>query len=105
MSKKDNRGRPSENVVEKLIYTQTFNNLDGTTSVWEWDKTINKNGPISVDILYPNHQEIDKINKQKDKILSKYLAKPGERKPRILKVDKQRLEELEEKLTIEYNKL
>jgi hypothetical protein len=105
MSKTEHRGRPSQNIEPIHKYTQTFNNEDRTISTWVWDKTICSKGPLYVDIEYPNSAGITKLEKEKFNIEKKYVAEPGQRKPRILKIDKQRLEEIEKLLTIEYNKL
>ena len=47
------KGRPSEKPNEPLLqYTQVFEK-DGVKTIWTWDKTKSKNGPISVEIEYP----------------------------------------------------
>lgn len=99
------RGRPKENDTPVLKYTQKFKHLDGSITTWVWDKTINKNGPISVETEYKGYGKIDKLLKEQADINNKYLAKEGERKPRILKIDKQRLEQIEIELEQEYKQL
>jgi len=47
------KGRPSEKPNEPLFqYTQVFEN-NGYKTIWTWDKTKFKNGPVSVEIEYP----------------------------------------------------
>jgi hypothetical protein len=47
------KGRPSEKPVEVLSqYTQVFEK-EGIKTIWTWDKTKFKNGPISVEVEYP----------------------------------------------------
>ena len=47
------KGRPSEKMAEVITkYTQVFER-NGIKTIWNWDKTIFPNGPISVEVEYP----------------------------------------------------
>lgn len=96
--KSTNRGRPIENDTPILIYTQEFNVYNGEKQIWNWDKTKFKNGPISVEFFDPVFTVSEKLLKELEKINTKYLPKKGERKTRITKEDKQRIEIIEKEL-------
>jgi hypothetical protein len=92
------RGRPLENDVPLLIYTQEFKDYTGERHVWRWDKTKNKNGPISVEIFDPKFNTSEKLLKELENIEKKYIPKYGDRKPRIVKEDKKRMEQIQHEL-------
>jgi len=95
---KSTRGRHVDNITPILKYTQIFKEYDGTVYTWIWDKEINPNGPLSVTINDPQYAVSDKLIKEIDAIEHKYLPKKGERKLRITKLDKDRLETLKKQL-------
>lgn len=101
--KVQHRGRPKDNDVEVLQYTQIFKFPNGQIQTWVWDKIRHPRGPISVEIEYPKNKFIDSLEKEKADIINKYMAVPGERKPRIQKKDKLKLEELEKLINKEYD--
>lgn len=92
------RGRPKENDEPLLKYTQVFENPDGSKATWVWDKTIHRNGPISVEFEEYISPELKKLIKERNDIVAKYDTPEGERKKRITKIDKARLEELDGKI-------
>jgi len=98
MIKSSNKGRPIENDTPILKYTQTSKDHSGVVSIWEWDKTKFKNGPISVTIIDPQWAEFDKLENKLLSLLSKYEVKGNARKKRILKNDKLEIEILENKM-------
>ena len=96
--KKTQRGRPQDNDVLILEYTQNFKDHNGITYKWVWNKNIFPNGPLSVEINDPQYITSDKLNRELENIEKKYIPKKGERKPRITKEDKQRMEQIEKEL-------
>ena len=100
------RGRPVSEVNNEpiLVYTKRFEDIDGTTYIWNWDKTINPNAPISVSINDPRFNVTDKLLREFASIEKKYESKPGQRKLRISKVDNKRLEELKIQIENEHYK-
>jgi len=99
MEKKiERRGRIAENDTLILQYTQEFKEHTGETFTWEWDKTKFPNGPLSVEIKDPQWAQYDKKEKQLVELLAKYEFKKGERKPRVTKVDKELIEQLEHEM-------
>jgi hypothetical protein len=98
MIKSSNRGRPTENDVVILKYTQNFKNYTGETFTWEWDKTQFPNGPISVTIKDPQWAEFDRLENKLASLLSQYEVKGNARKKRITKTDKLEIEALENKI-------
>jgi hypothetical protein len=95
---KTQRGRPLENDAPLLIYTQEFKSYDGERHIWRWDKTKNKNGPISVEIFDNRFNISEKLLKELESIEKKYIPKKGDRKPRIIKEDKKRMEQIQHEL-------
>jgi hypothetical protein len=49
-------------------------------------------------IKYPQYYKADKLVDELEALNKKYLPKKGDRKPRILKVDKERIEAIEKEL-------
>lgn len=92
------KGRPTENDVVIKVYTQEFRDHTGEIFTWEWDKTINPNGPLSVTIKDPYWATFDKKEKQLVELLEKYEVKKGERKQRVTKADKEAIEKLESEM-------
>ena len=91
------KGRPADNDTVIKQYTQVFKEHTGETFTWEWDKDIH-NGPISVIIKDPQWAQYDKKEKQLVELLDKYESNGKERKPRITKVDKELIEQLEHEM-------
>lgn len=98
MAKITNRGRPSENDQPILKYTQTFKDIYGKITIWEWDKTKSPYSPISVTVKDPQWSEFDRLENKLASLLSKYEVKNNQRKPRITKADKLEIEALNHKL-------
>ena len=92
------KGRPIENDTPILQYTQEFKDHTGEIFIWEWDKSINPNGPLSVTIKDPVWSTFDKKEKQLQLLLDKYQSNGKERKPRITKADKLEIEQLENEM-------
>lgn len=92
------RGRPQDNDIPILVYTQEFKDYSGEKYKWVWDKIKSPNGPLSVEIDDPQFNISEKLLRELDKIEQKYIPKKGERKPRITKEDKQRIEQIENEL-------
>lgn len=92
------RGRPIENDVLILKYTQKFTDIFGNVYIWNFDKTKHPNGPYSVEIHNPIYDKADKIQKKIDNILKLYESKPGQRKKRITKADKNQIDSLTKNL-------
>ncbi len=102
-SKSSNKGRPVENITPILKYTQLFQDKDGTKYKWEWDLNISKYTPLSVEIEDPQYAFSEKLLKELDSINKKYITKGNERKKRVTKEDKKRIEEIELDLTEYHN--
>ena len=89
------RGRPKETIPTKIfVYTQVFKNDDGGTTTWHWDKHKFPNGPYLVEMEEFIPPELEKLIRKRNKIIASYETPPGERKKRITKDDKLKLEEL-----------
>lgn len=99
ISKSSNKGRPTENITPILKYTQIFQDKDGCKYVWDWDLNISKHAPLSVTIDDPQYAFSEKLLKELDAINKKYITKGNERKKRVTKEDKQRIEQIELDLT------
>lgn len=98
------KGRPIENDAVIKVYTQEFRDHTGEIFTWEWDKTINPNGPLSVTIKDPIWATFDKKENQLRTLLDKYELNGKERKQRITKADKLEIEQLENEINeIWYN--
>jgi hypothetical protein len=97
-STKTQRGRPVDNDTPRLIYTQEFKDHTGERHVWRYDKTKFKNGPISVEIFDPQFNISEKLLRELENIEKKSISKVDGRKIRILKKDKQRIEEIKKEL-------
>jgi hypothetical protein len=98
MVKSSNRGRPAENDVVILKYTQNFKEHTGETFTWDWDKTRFPNGPLSVTIKDPQWAEFDRLENKLASLLCQYEVKGNERKKRITKADKLEIEALENEI-------
>ena len=99
MEKKiERRGRVAENDTLIEVYTQVFKDHMGEVTTWNWDKTKFPNGPLSVEIKDPQCSQYDKKEKQLVELLAKYEVKKGERKPRVTKLDKEAIEQLENEM-------
>jgi len=92
------KGRPIENDTVIKVYTQEFKDHTGETAIWEWDKNVNPNGPLSVTIKDPQWSTFDKKEKQLQTLLDKYELNGKERKQRITKADKLEIEQLESEI-------
>lgn len=92
------KGRPAENDTVIKVYTQEFKDHNGEIFIWEWDKNINPNGPLSVTIKDPQWTTYDKKEKQLVGLLEKYESKGKEHKQRITKADKLEIEQLESEM-------
>jgi len=103
ISKSSNKGRPVENITPILKYTQHFQDKDGTRYKWEWDLNISKHTPLSVEIDDPQYAFSEKLLKELDTLNKKYITKGSERKKRVTKEDKQRIEQIELDLTEYHN--
>jgi hypothetical protein len=90
--------KEKKNDAPILVYTQEFRDHTGERHVWEWDKTKFKQGPLSVEIFDPRFINNDKLLKELEKLENKYIPKKGERKLRLTKIDKQRMEEIQKEL-------
>jgi len=95
---KSQRGRPVENDTPLLQYTQEFKDPKGEKYIWVWDKTKFNNGPLSVEIFDPQFNTSEKLLRELEKLEQKYQPKKGDRKPRITKADKQRMEQIQNEL-------
>lgn len=100
---KSGKGRPVENINPILKYTQNFEDKDGTKYKWEWDLTKSKSSPLSVEIDDPQYDFSEKLLKELDTLNKKYITKGSERKKRVTKEDKQRIEQIELDLTEYHN--
>jgi len=96
--KSTSRGRPIENDTPRLIYKQEFKDYKGEKYIWIFDKTKFNNGPLSVEIFDPQFNESEKLLRELEKLEDKYIPKKGDRKPRITKIDKQRMEQIQKEL-------
>ena len=92
------KGRPIENDTVIKVYTQEFKDHTGETAIWEWDKNVNPNGPLSVTIKDPQWSTFDKKEKQLQTLLDKYESNGKERKQHITKADKLEIEQLESEI-------
>jgi hypothetical protein len=92
------RGRPQDNDTLILEYTQFFKDHNGSSYKWTWNKNISKSGPISVTIEDPQYAISDRLNRELESIEKKYIPKKGDRKPRVTKEDKLRMEQIEKEL-------
>ncbi len=97
MKSTSNKGRPTENITPIIKYTQIFKDFDGAKYTWVWDKE-KSSGPLSVTVDDPQYYKADKLVNELEVLNKKYLPKKGDRKPRILKVDKERIEAIEKEL-------
>ena len=88
------RGRPIESDEIIVKYTQNFRDHTDVKYKWEWDKEKFPNGPLSVTIDDPQFNTSEKLLRELEQIELKYIPKKGDRKPRIVKIDKQRIEEI-----------
>ena len=88
------RGRPIDNDILILEYTQIFKDIKGEIQTWVWDKNKYPNGPLSVSIEDPQYNYSEKLLRELEVLDKKYLPKKGDRKPRVLKIDKERIEEI-----------
>jgi hypothetical protein len=96
--KVENRGRQTINDTTIKVYTQEFKDHNGEVFIWEWDKNINPQGPLSVTIKDPVWATFDRKEKQLQTLLDQYEPKGNERKPRITKADKELIEKLEHEI-------
>ena len=97
-NKIERRGRQAENDTPILQYTQEFKDHNGEIFIWEWDKSINPQGPLSVTIKDPVWATFDKKENQLYSLKQKYEVKGNKRKPRITKADKDAIETLESEI-------
>jgi hypothetical protein len=95
---KSQRGRPVDNDTPILIYKQEFKDIKGEKHIWTYDKTKFSNGPLSVEIFDPRYNESEKLLRELEKLEDKYTPKKGDRKSRITKIDKQRMEQIQKEL-------
>ena len=95
---KSQRGRPVENDTPLLQYTQEFREHTGEKYIWVWDKIKSPNSPLSVTIEDPQYIVSEKLLRELEKLEQKYQPKKGDRKPRITKADKQRMEQIQHEL-------
>ena len=72
MSKK---GRPVEKVTEAppRKFTREFNYPDGVSQKWHYNLDKNPNGPISVELFYPEGYFVEDRNENLPKTKRKYL--------------------------------
>jgi hypothetical protein len=94
----ERRGRIAENDTLILKYTQVFKSYTGEIQTWEWDKTKNPNGPLSVEIKDPQWALFDRLENKLSSLLSQYEVKGNQRKKRITKADKLEIETLESEI-------
>lgn len=92
------RGRPQDNDVPILKYTQNFKDYNGCKYTWVWDKNISPHAPLSVSIDDPQYNVSEKLLRELEKLNEKYTPKKGDRKPRITKADKARMDEIQHEL-------
>ena len=92
------RGRPQDNDEVILEYTQVFKDPKGEKITWIWNKNKFPNGPLSVEFDDPQFNVSEKLLRELDTLNKKYEPKKGERKPRITKEDKLRIESIENEL-------
>lgn len=95
---KSTKGRPVDNDTPILIYNQEFKDYTGEKFNWVWDKTKFLNGPLSVEIFDSEFNESEKLLREFEKLEEKYIPEKGNRKPRITKIDKQRMEQIQKEL-------
>jgi len=100
--KSTKQGRPSDNITPILSYTQNFQDHNGITYKWVWDKNISKGSPLFVEIHDPVYNKSDRLIKQLQELENKYNPKNQERKPRITKADKELMESLQYQLEEEH---
>ncbi len=92
------RGRPKEpdNTII-LQYTQNFKEHTGVKYKWIWDLT-KSNGPITVEIEDPQFHNSEKLLRELLILEKKYEPSKKGRKPRITKIDKLRMEQIQKEL-------
>ncbi len=94
----ERRGRQAENDTLIKVYTQEFRDHKGEVTIWEWDKNVNPNGPMSVEVKDPQWAVFDKKERQLYNLVNKYESTGNGRKQRITKADKLEIETLENEI-------
>lgn len=98
------RGRPknAEEYIPQIKYSTSYKDNNGDEYIWYYDKNISNNGPISIELFSPKYSWSEKLLRELDILNNKYIPKKGQRKLRVTKEDKKRIEEIEIDL-IEYH--
>ena len=91
------RGRPIENDTPLIEYTQVFKDIKGEKETWKWN-TLKSNGPVVIEFEDPRFNVSEKLLRELESLEKKYEPKKGERKPRVTKEDKLRMETIQKEL-------
>ena len=62
------RGRPPKVIIEDLPrkFTREYKYSDGASSKWHYDLDKNPNGPLMVEMFYPEEEIVEKKKKKKN---------------------------------------
>ena len=96
---KENRGRPTENVVKKMKYVLEFED-----SRWHYDLNKFPRGPYLVEQLDTTYDKLEKLYYKLEKLKKPKYHDNG-RKKRITKSDRKKMELAEEKYWKEHYRL
>ena len=96
---RENRGRPTENVVKKMKYVLEFKD-----SKWYYDLNKYPNGPYLVEQLDITHDKLEKLYYKLEKLKEPKYHENG-RKQRITKDSKKKMELVEKKYWAEHYRL
>ena len=83
---RENRGRPTENVVKKMKYVLEFKD-----SRWHYNLNKFPNGPYLVEQLDPTYDKLEKLYHKLEKLKKPEYHENG-RKKRITKSNRQKME-------------
>ena len=81
---KENRGRPTENIIKKMKYVIEFKD-----SKWYYDLNKYPRGPYLVEQLNPTYDKLEKLYYKLEKLKKPKYHKNG-RKKRITKSDRKK---------------
>ena len=96
---RENRGRPTENVVKKMKYVLEFED-----SRWHYNLNKYPNGPYLVEQLDTTYNKLEKLYYKLEKLKAPKHHENG-RKKRITKSDKQKISNIEKAYWAEHYKL
>ena len=96
---RENRGRPTENVVKKMKYVLEFED-----SRWHYNLNKYPNGPYLVEQLDTTYEKLEKLYYKLEKLKKPKYHDNG-RKKRITKSDRKKMELVEKKYWEEHYRI